>query len=111
MLDFIVKKYQDKEDRHLLEVILANQHLIISKLFQMDDQFSQFSAALDKLDSDIQTVSDNIKNIVTGVPAGNLTADQVSSLLARITGEQQKLEAIQIPATGSGSGDTTGATS
>lgn len=74
-------------------------------------QNEDFTAALDKLDVDIQAVSDEIKQIIGTVPAGNLTADQATALIARISGAQQKLEALAIPPvpapTGDGSAPTT----
>lgn len=60
-------------------------------------QFDDFTAALDKLDTDIQSVSDELAAIGSQTPTGALTADQAAALLARIAGEQTKLEALVVP--------------
>lgn len=109
MFDFIIKENEGKPDRHLLHQILANQHFIISKLSIIMDQNADFSAALDKLDADIQAVADELKAIST-TPKGGLTADQETALLSRISGQSAKLEALVVPATPAAPADGSGST-
>jgi outer membrane murein-binding lipoprotein Lpp len=93
-----IEEHLSKTDRELLYTILVNQFLINQKLDKIMGQFEDFSAALDKLDTDISAVAKELGDIASQTPTGALTADQAASLLARITGEQQKLEALAIPA-------------
>lgn len=98
MFDHIVNENLGKSDREVLHKILGLQYFIISKLTIIMGQFEDFSAALDKLDTDIAAVATELGNIGTTTPVGALTADQAASLLARIAGEQSKLEALAVPA-------------
>lgn len=81
----------------LLILILAFQIINHFQNKKIMGQNEDFSAALDKLDADIQSVSDKLTAIINETPAGALTADQASALIARIQGEQTKLEGLAAP--------------
>lgn len=61
------------------------------------DQNADFSAALDKLDTDISAVAAELATL-SSTPQGGLTADQETALLARIAGASTKLEGLIVPA-------------
>lgn len=93
----ILREYGRLSDRDLLFKILSNQHFIISQNSKIMGQFEDFTAALDKLDTDVQGVAAELAAIGSQTPTGALTADQATSLLARIAGAQSKLEVLAIP--------------
>lgn len=97
MFDYIVKEFEGKSDRHLLHKILEQNNFIISKLAIIMGQNEDFTAALDKLDADIQAVAAALAAAIGSVPAGALTADQAAALIARISGEQATLEGLVTP--------------
>lgn len=106
MIELIIEAHKGKSDRELLHTILVNQYLITQKLEKIMSQFDDFTTALDKLDTDISAVAAELAAIASETPTGALTADQAASLISRITGEQNKLEALVVPApapTGDGS--------
>lgn len=72
-------------------------HFLNTKINKIMGQFEDFSAALDKLDTDISGVAAELAAIGSQTPTGALTADQAATLLARIGGEQTKLEALVVP--------------
>lgn len=96
-IEQIIEAFEGKPDRHLLHKILENQYFLTLKIEKIMGQFEDFTAALDKLDTDIQGVAAELAAIGSQTPAGALTADQAAALLARIAGEQGKLEALVPP--------------
>ena len=74
------------------KTILENQLLIIQNQYKIMAQFEDFSAALDKVDADIQAVADKI-----GGNPDALTPDQAAAILGRIAGQGAKLEALVAP--------------
>lgn len=98
MLDIIIQEHAGKSDRDLLHIVLLEFHYLNKKIDKIMGQFEDFSAALDKLDTDISGVAAELAAIGSQTPTGALTADQAASLLARIAGEQSKLEALAVPA-------------
>lgn len=108
MFDNIFKSHGHMSEKDILLTILAEVraargefasefHFLNSKISHIMGQFEDFTAALDKLDTDISAVATELGNIASQTPTGALTADQAASLLARIVGEQTKLEALAVP--------------
>ena len=108
MFDNIFSSHKHMSEKDLLLKILHNQdvimgqiasefHLLNTKIDKIMGQFEDFTAALDKLDTDIAAVATELASIVNQTPAGALTAEQAASLLARITSEQTKLEGLVVP--------------
>ena len=97
MFNFLKKQHQGDSDRDLLLQIVANQHFIISKISIFMGQFEDFSAALNKIDTGITGVAAELQTLASN-PQGGLTADQETSLLARIQAQADKLTALEVPA-------------
>lgn len=104
----IFQSHAHMSEKELLITVIQNQHIIMgqnslefhflkTKIEQIMGQFEDFSAALDKLDTDISGVAAELAAIGSQTPTGALTADQAATLLARIGGEQTKLEALVVP--------------
>ena len=97
MFEFIKSSHSHLSEKELLYTILANQHFIINQISKIMSQNEDFTAALNKLDSDITAVAAALAAAVASTPTGALTAEQAAALIARIQGEQTKLEGLVTP--------------
>src|SRR5579872_6968827 len=92
MLDFLKKHHEDYSDRDLLLTIIENQHLIISQNFKLMSAATDLQTLVDQLTASqaaiktsLDTVKSGVATIVAGIPAGGMTADEVTALKASLT--------------------------
>jgi hypothetical protein len=92
MLDFLKKHHEGQSDHDLLLHILENQHLIISQNFKimsaatdLQTLVDQLTASQAALKTSLDSIQSGVSTIVAGIPAGGMTADEVTALKASLT--------------------------
>lgn len=92
MFNFLKEHHDGHTDRELLLNILENQHLIISQNFKLMSAATDLQALVDQLvasqtasKTSLDAIKTGVATIVASIPAGGMTADEVTALKASLT--------------------------
>lgn len=92
MFNLFKQHHENLTDRDLLLQILENQHLIISQNFKIMSAATDLQALVDQLTASqtamkasLDSIKSGVATIVANIPAGGMTADEVTALKASLT--------------------------